>query len=121
PVLRFPQWHFCSGCRALVEVGLAERGRLQCREGEREKRRKRYLAQGPFIAMCAQGHVRDFPWREWVHRSSAPSCMRTMRLIVTGSASLAAQRVRCDCGSARSLLSITQADPDGSTTLTREL
>lgn len=121
PVLRFPQWHFCSGCRALTEVGLTERGRIQCRECEREGRHRRFLAQVPFIAMCAQGHIRDFPWREWVHRSAGPACARTLRLVATGSASLGAQQVKCDCGAERSLLGITQADPDGDTTLTREL
>lgn len=121
PVLRFPQWHFCSGCRALTEIGLAERGRIQCQECERNGRRKRFLAQVPFIAMCAHGHVRDFPWREWVHRSVVPTCAQTVRLIATGSSSLGAQRVKCDCGAERSLLGITQADPDGNTTLTQEL
>ena len=121
PVLRFPQWHFCSSCRALTEVGLAERGRIRCGECDGPVRRRSLLAQVPFIAMCAQGHVRDFPWREWVHRSATPTCADTIRLVATGSASLAAQQVKCDCGVERSLLGITQADPDGMTTLTKEL
>jgi hypothetical protein len=121
PVLRFPQWHFCAGCRALSSIGLAERGRIQCRECASEGRRRRFLAQVPFIAMCAQGHARDFPWREWVHRNATPSCTATIRLVATGSASLGAQQVKCDCGEERSLLGITQADPDGTTVLTQEL
>ena len=29
-----------------------------------------FLAQVPFVAMCEDGHLQDFPWREWVHRSA---------------------------------------------------
>ncbi len=75
--------------------------------------------------MCDRGHLQDFPWREWVHKSANPSCGRTLRLISTGGASLSAQKVECECGvqrggvlqpTSRSLSQITTADPSGQTT-----
>src|SRR6266704_5960270 len=51
PFLRFPQWHFCSGCKRLVQQPLTVRGKIKCPECE-EKKKKRYLAQVPFVAMC---------------------------------------------------------------------
>ena len=120
PFLRFPQWHFCPSCYRLFERPLTERGRIQCPECLASNRR-RPLFQVPFVAMCDRGHIQDFPWREWVHHSSLPTCNRLMRLVATGGASLAAQRVECECGSQRTLASITNADPDGSTFLSNNL
>jgi hypothetical protein len=117
PFLRFPQWHFCPGCRRLAPQPLTARGRMKCRECE-EKNKKRYLAQVPFVAMCSSGHLQDFPWREWVHKSIQPKCQLPLRIIATGGSSLGDQRVRCDCGEAeRSLAQITEASPDGRETV----
>ena len=69
------------------------------------------MVQVRFIALCDQGHIQDFPWREWVHSSARPSCERSMRLIAMGGASLAATRVECECGAKRTLEHITDADP----------
>ena len=123
PALRFPTWHFCHFCHRLeqrtpYEVGKA--GRIKCPECE-QKRRTSYLFQVPFVAMCSEGHLQDFPWREWVHQSARPTCDGTLRLKTTGSASLAGQLVSCDgCKSSRRLGPITQANEEG-TALTRSL
>ncbi len=111
PFLRFPRWHFCPGCRNLSEVHQSTAGRLSCSVCSLKKRRST-LAQVPFIAICANGHMQDFPWREWVHRTSTPSCKLPMKLTATGGASLAAQRVTCECGVKRTLQSITNASTD---------
>jgi hypothetical protein len=84
------------------------------------------MIQVRFIALCDQGHVQDFPWREWVHASIHPSCDQPMRLVAMGGASLGATRVECECGAKRSLEHITEADPPGGDTapssfLTRNL
>lgn len=120
PFLRFPQWHFCPKCRRLDIIGLEQRGRITCTEC-RESRRRSYMAQVPFVAMCASGHIQDFPWREWVHRDQNPTCRGVLRLFATGSASLAAQQVACECGRRRTLLGVTSANPDGSTLLSSSL
>ena len=120
PFLRFPQWHFCPFCNRLSERPLTERGRIWCPACNLEGK-KLPLFQVPFVAMCETGHIQDFPWREWVHRSHNSSCREALRLIATGGASLAAQRVECDCGAKRSLAGITEADPDGTTVLSKTL
>ena len=70
--------------------------------------------------MCDYGHLQDFPWREWVHQSVAPTCDRQLYLHATGGATLAAQRVTCDCGGNPNLSGITNASTD-STELTSSL
>jgi hypothetical protein len=124
PAFRFPTWHFCHFCHLLeqrspYEVGTA--GRIKCSECA-QKKRTSYLFQVPFVAMCSEGHLQDFPWREWVHQSARPACTGTLRLKPTGSASLAGQIVSCDgCDAApRSLGPITLANEEG-TTLSRTL
>ena len=120
PFLRFPRWHFCPSCNRLDERPLTERGRIWCPACERIGK-KRPLFQVPFVAMCDKGHIQDFPWREWGHHSDSASCRKDIRLIATGGASLAAQRVDCECGQKRTLGSITEADPDGTTFLSNNL
>ncbi|MBS1792079.1 MAG: DUF1998 domain-containing protein [Acidobacteria bacterium] len=115
PFLRFPQWHFCPsrGCKRLYELPLSMRERKKC-DACMAKRKTRYVLQVPFVAICDRGHLQDFPWREWVHKTASPSCQMPMRLVSTGGASLAAQKIVCDCGKERSLASITTAGTDGS-------
>ncbi len=122
PFLRFPQWHFCPRCARLYKRPLAERGKIRCAECE-SKGERWFLAQVRFVAVCDRGHIQDFPWREWVHRSEDPGCQRPMRLIGTGGASLGGIQVRCECGvSPRSLAGIMDAAPGGdSTTLSNTL
>jgi hypothetical protein len=109
PAVRFPRWHFCPGCHRLSQQPLFRPGRIRCTaDGCR-----RLLAQVPFVAMCDYGHLQDFPWREWVHRSKKPSCEGQLYLYATGGATLAAQKVKCDCGKERNLAGITTATKNG--------
>jgi MrfA Zn-binding domain len=113
PFLRFPKWHFCHFCRSLKELDMSVKSSDTCPTC-RERGKRNLLLQVPFVALCDHGHIQDFPWREWVHRSSAPTCDGIMRLIATGGTSLADQKIECECGvPARSLANITVATPDG--------
>jgi hypothetical protein len=112
PFLRFPRWHFCPGCKRLSRLRMETRGRQICNFCKDENR-TRFLAQVPFVAMCDAGHLQDFPWSEWVHSSSAPSCNGELRLYSTGGTTLANQRVACTCGKSRNLGGITEASTDG--------
>jgi Domain of unknown function (DUF1998) len=109
PFLRFPQWHFCPGCKSLYQLSLTAREKPRCQICA-EKDKRRFLAQVPFVAMCEKGHIQDFPWTEWVHKSVAPSCGMRMRIVATGGSSLGAQIVKCECGMERSLSKITTED-----------
>lgn len=118
PFLRFPQWHFCPWCHRLEERPLSERTTPRCPECQKQS----YMFQVPFVAVCEAGHIQDFPWREWVHKTPNSTCKGVLRLRATGSASLSGQRVECECGIApRSLASITNANPDGTTFLSKNL
>lgn len=111
PMVRFPQIHFCrnGACARITKIPLYARGRKQCPHCN-----KWGLAQVPFVAICASGHIQDFPFREWVHRSLNPSCLGAMRLRSTGGSSLGAQVVECDCGKSRTLAGITEGSADDS-------
>jgi hypothetical protein len=67
------------------------------------------MVQVRFIAICEEGHLQDFPWNEWVHRSAKPVCDKPLTMYSTGGASLAATWIKCECGRKRSLGGITQA------------
>ncbi len=112
PFLRFPRWHFCWRCKRLTQLTLAAVGRQRCQPCSAEGKTA-FLAQVPFVAMCEDGHLQDFPWREWVHRSAFPVCRGDLRLYATGGATLANQVVKCDCKKTRSLSGIVEASTDG--------
>lgn len=114
PHLRFPEWHFCPGCHLLTRVSATHAGWCSCSQCELKAQKKVPLLQVPFVAMCKQGHIQDFPWREWVHSTPSPICMKPIRLIATGGASLASQVVSCGCGAKRTLFKITEHSEDGS-------
>jgi hypothetical protein len=106
PFLRFPQWHSCSNCSRLKKLPLSVRGKQICAACKTEGKYG-VLTQVPIIAMCEKGHLQDFPWREWVHRQVNPTCQQPMRLVATGSATLAGQKVKCGCGQERSLSGVS--------------
>jgi hypothetical protein len=121
PFLRFPLWHFCWRCNRLSKLELVTKGRQKCPYCVREGKTS-YLAQVPFVAMCENGHLQDFPWREWVHRTAQPGCDRPILLRSTGGATLANQVVECECGvPPRTLGGVVEAHADGSTVLTETL
>jgi len=122
PYLRFPQWHTCPRCGSLSSWPLTMKDRVKCQEC-RAKGRTSFLVQVRFVAMCDHGHLQDFPWREWVHRTARPTCDGKLRIVSTGSAALAGQFVHCSCGvPPRSLSGITGADADDtSSVLTDQL
>jgi len=111
PALRFPRWSFCIYCKRLATSPLTMAEPVRCQDGEHEQRPTRpVMSQVPFVIICERGHLDDFPWREWVHRSLHPTCQETMRLFSRGGGTLGGQVVRCDgCGEERTLEGITSA------------
>lgn len=122
PFLRFPQWHVCPKCGRMRFLELYDGKQAHCTSCKDEGRRVA-LQQARFIAMCEHGHIQDFPWSEWVHRSAHPACDgRRLRLVRSSGASLSAVRVFCDdCGQQRSLNRITSLSRSGGTVLSEEL
>ncbi|WP_258344947.1 DUF1998 domain-containing protein [Saccharopolyspora gregorii] len=125
PVLRFPQWSFCMYCKRLELSPLSMAQPVECpdpkhkQDADGAKRKPPRMSQVPFVAICVHGHLDDFPFREWVHRSLSPDCSGTLRLESRGGGGLEGQVVVCDskgkpkgCGKERSLEGITNSHWD---------
>lgn len=115
PVLRFPAWSFCPRCRALTQQPLHIPERPRCTNPDCPRQKASwapYLAQVPFVALCERGHLQDFPWNEWVHRSATPSCSSLkLKLRTLGGGTLASQWIVCEgCHKERSLEGITSVE-----------
>ena len=110
PVLRFPRWCFCMYCKRLEQASLTMKQNLCCCDKSHESLKyKPRMSQVPFVTICAAGHVDDFPFNEWVHRSKQPTCKGVLRLKSVGGGGLEGQRVVCDrCHMERSLQGITE-------------
>ncbi len=119
PVLRFPRWSFCIYCKRLKLSTLTLQQPEYCpdakhQEGktteDRQARHGPRMSQVPFVAICAHGHLDDFPFVEWVHRSHRPECEGALRLFSRGGGGLDGQVVTCDsCKLQRTLRGITEA------------
>jgi hypothetical protein len=129
PAVRFPRWHFCPKCFALTRPPGAEHqgGRIKCEPCSNSevggKKFNRYLVQVAFVAMCNAGHIQDFPFKEWVHRSINPLCDGTLKVSFSGP-TLDSQRVMCSCNASRSFSGIFGGgsdSPDGKTFLSKHL
>ncbi|PRB76092.1 hypothetical protein CQ012_10600 [Arthrobacter sp. MYb214] len=110
PVLRFPRWCYCMYCKRLELSTLTMQHPTKCTDAKHaDWKHKPRMAQVPFVAVCTNGHLDDFPFNEWVHRTDNPSCFGPLRLKSIGGAGLDGQRVVCvSCESHRSLGGITQ-------------
>ena len=99
PFLRFPLWHSCPRCGRMFETRYQDRAAPQCSGpigsgGEKGKSHKpRRTVQVRFITVCRDGHMRDFPWIEWLglepEEWNRTRSDRWLRLLSTGSASIA--------------------------------
>jgi hypothetical protein len=62
------------------------------------------MVQVNFVIACANGHLGEFPWFEWVHRGAACQTQSAvLSLKSTGAAELKSQVVSCNCGKRRNL------------------
>lgn len=127
PVLRFPRWSFCMYCKRLKRSTLTMQQPEVCPDTDHADRKfKPRMAQVPFVAICSQGHLDDFPFDKWVHRSHQPSCTGVLRLTSRGGGGLEGQVVKCaGCKMERSLQGITASrrgrDGEERSTLTDQL
>jgi hypothetical protein len=125
PVLRFPRWSFCMYCKRLELSPLSMAQPVECPDPKHKqgadgnKRKPPRMSQVPFVAICARGHLDDFPFREWVHRRHNPGCNGKLRLESRGGGGLEGQVVVCDpegnpkgCGKGRSLEGIMNSHWD---------
>lgn len=114
PVATFPRWMLCPRCQLLAPLS---NGLFELRPDLYHPDRTRYVhvgctkAKSPppvvparFLITCANGHLDDFPWIEYVHQGLT-DCRSTLRLIEYGASGEARElEVRCDtCGKSRRL------------------
>ena len=108
PATRFPKWHECPRCNRIGTYGnpfeLGEDGgRLLC-TGHNNP-----VETNPvrFVLACRSGHIEDFPWEWWAHRSRKEGICNNPILELGShghSASLSDLFVRCkSCNSKKSL------------------
>jgi len=103
PLLRFPTWHYCPKCKTLHQTSMSSRTSwLDCKECKKQMK----MIQVPFVMVCSQGHISDFPWREWVHGNENTACDGQMKLLSTGGATLDSLKVKCTCNKERPLRGI---------------
>lgn len=114
PVLRFPRWSFCIYCKRLSDSTLSMAQPVRCSDSKHAEMKYRpIMSQVPFIAICEQGHMDDFPWSAWVHRAIEPSCGGVLRLLSRGGGTLAGQVVRCDgCEAERTMERVLEGTTD---------
>ncbi len=103
PALRFPTYHICSNCKLLQSKPLHQVEHVRCKDcGPSKKPHK--LNQVRFISICEKGHIQDFPWRAWVHKSSDQTCDGDLYYRAGKGASLDNISISCKkCGSSENL------------------
>lgn len=102
-VRRFPLMHFCPECNDLQRHRdfNPPAGRSVCGTCEVD------LVPSRFVVACEAGHLGEFPYRQWVHRSTdrgatrAARCGGKLKMRTSGrTSSLRSLLVSCACGQA---------------------
>ncbi|MGW0772452.1 DrmB family protein [Streptomyces sp. NPDC002835] len=100
-VRRFPLMHSCPDCNELRRHREFNppAGKSACGACDAD------LVPSRFVIACEAGHLDEFPYREWVHRSSGRGttgtgpCSGTLKLRSSGrSSSLRSIIISCSCG-----------------------
>ena len=115
PVAAFPRWLVCSECRLLAPLGSGlfelwsdpfhpERTRYRHMNCPKARRPPMALP-ARFMVACENGHLDDFPWREFVH-GGPTNCTGSLRLLEFGPSGEARDvYVQCDACQERRALS----------------
>lgn len=108
PLYRFPTWHYCSKCQKMKQLKLDTTSPFE--KCENCEGAKRYFKQVPFVTICNEGHINEFPWVEWTHETSNATCKGLLTLKMSGGTTLDTWQTVCTCGAKRSLKGITGID-----------
>lgn len=109
PMLRFPNYHYCSHCKIMSNrMDIENDSKLACTSCNNKFAR---LIQVPLIVACENGHLDDFPWVQWVHEDLKPTCKGPLKFMSTGGATLSTMKVVCtSCEMQRGLKGLTTQD-----------
>ena len=116
PFVRFPRWHYCPRSGTMEKLRLSEgRKQCDCRSCSTLAKKKRpYLVQSPYVAVCKRGHIEDFPFMRWVHRDKVPDYDTCKLSWPTGHlySGRFVSNIRCACGQEASLKDICSFSSD---------
>lgn len=120
-VLLFPSWMVCYKCRRLSKETPQGQFLPTCQSCLQTDKRQRKLTQVNFVVACQKGHISEFPWVEWVHRSASVICENpSLKLETKGAGELASQKITCSsCKKYRNLARVNEGferDPKASQT-----
>ena len=101
PLFRFPSWYICPRCGVMSKKHLTAGGTFQC---QKQECHNSHLTQTRFASACDAGHLSDFPWREWVHKDSHPTCNGQLYYKSGGAGGLEDIQIKCEkCTASRSM------------------
>lgn len=121
PAVRFPRWHYCPrpACGCMTYVSIYESSWVRCPSyggspcTKKGVKGRPFVIPARFVAACSRGHIQDFPFMEWVHEGRDPGPDHELRYVPKGSsASLSGIRIRCSCGSSRTMAGAFNFDDD---------
>ena len=116
PFIRFPRWHYCPRSGAMEKLKFNDaRKQCECHTCKALPRKKRpYLVQSPYVAICEKGHIEDFPFMRWVHRGKRPDYDTCKLSWPTGHlySGRFVGSVKCTCGQEASLKDICSFSSD---------
>jgi hypothetical protein len=125
PAARFPEWHECPKCHRIGRQGEPfeldqDGGRLRCLA---HGGGKVFTTPVRFVVACRAGHIDDFPWVWWAHRSRPEGeCANPVLYLgsLGRSASLANLYVECrSCRTGERQTSQSLGDAFGANALSR--
>ncbi len=123
PVMVFPRWVTCSNCSRLERLGPSDTRRTNCPECESSGKKFAKRIQVNFVVACEAGHLDEFPWIEYVHRShSLLGCgAPRLELKSRGVGDLKGLIAKClNCNASRTMAGISDSEED-TTFLTKHL
>lgn len=103
-VLEFPQWFVCQNpdCRTLMKSGQLElKGGRYVHACTRTKTTDCVPVR--FVTACERGHLDEFPWVWFAHKSGVKCAAPSLRLIEGATGDFSEVRVRCACGASEPL------------------
>ncbi|GGE57417.1 DUF1998 domain-containing protein [Actibacterium pelagium] len=121
-VTRFPRWHFCPGCRGMVQWTSQDDRHdddkpLPVPRCKNTSCKNRALVPMRFVAVCDNGHVDEIDWYYWAHRGAQQartgSCSRaeaklTFKVTGRSGGDFKSMHVACSCGAKNSLEGISE-------------
>src|SRR5262249_11800416 len=96
PHVRFPQWHYCPRCFRMSKATLyGDQPRCDsatCSSGRNQRR----MIPVRIVAACEDGHIQDFPFRQWVNCPEQDPALCELHFKAgRSSASLAGIKIEC--------------------------